>query len=372
MAEKAAPAQRLPKSLPPAAGGDGSKTPLAGPATRRLARELGVDLALVSGSGRQGRITEEDVKTFVRNLASGTVLPVAVPGDGRPTPQLPDFAQWGPVEREPLSQVRRLTAQQMSLSWTLVPHVTQHDLADVTELETFRKQHPGEPKLTVTAFALKAAAIALKEYPQVNSSLDQAAGQLVLKGYYHIGVAVDTERGLLVPVVRDVDSKSIFELAKELAGAAERARQGKAEMRGGTFTITNLGGIGGTAFTPIVNYPEVAILGLSRSRWEPVVREGQVTPRLMLPLSLSYDHRVVDGAFGRPFSAKVSFLARESAAYVALCLNSPLAAILCSGSSLGQARRISDNSPADLARLLYYYPGRKEGHPSPQRQQGRA
>ena len=199
-----------------------------------------------------------------------------------------------------------MTAQQTSLSWTLVPHVTQHDLADVTELETFRKQHPGEAELTVTAFALKAAAIALKEYPQVNSSLDQAAGQLVLKGYYHIGVAVDTERGLLVPVVRDVDSKSIFELAEELAGAAERARQGKAEMRGGTFTITpgrhRRHGVHADRELSRGSHP-----GSVAFRWEPVVREGQVTPRLMLPLSLSYDHRVVD-ALRRRFLRRLASL----------------------------------------------------------------
>jgi pyruvate dehydrogenase E2 component (dihydrolipoamide acetyltransferase) len=212
------------------------------------------------------------------------------------------------VERQPLSQVRRLTAQQTSLSWGVVPHVTQHDLADITELDAFRRQQQGGPKLTVTAFAVKAAAIALKEYPQVNSSLDQSAGQLVLKHYYHIGVAVDTERGLLVPVLRDVDRKSVLELARELAEVAEQARQGKADMHGGTFTITNLGGIGGTAFTPIVNYPEVAILGLSRSRMEAVVQDGQVTPRLMLPLSLSYDHRVVDGALGARFLRRLASL----------------------------------------------------------------
>jgi pyruvate dehydrogenase E2 component (dihydrolipoamide acetyltransferase) len=281
------------------------RVPLAGPATRRLARELGVDLDLVAGSGRNGRITAEDVKSYVRRLASGAA-PVAA-GPGVAAPKLPDFARFGPVEREPLTQVRRLTAQQTAVAWSLVPHVTQHDLADVTELEAFRKAQKGDgPKLTVTAFALKASAIALKEFPPFNASLDQGAGQLVLKRYYHIGVAVDTERGLLVPVIRDVDKKSVAELARELAEVAERARQGKAEMQGGSFTITNLGGIGGTGFTPIVNYPEVAILGLSRSRLEPVVRDGQVVPRLLLPLSLSYDHRVIDGAAAARFTRRLA------------------------------------------------------------------
>jgi pyruvate dehydrogenase E2 component (dihydrolipoamide acetyltransferase) len=198
----------------------------------------------------------------------------------------------------------------VSLSWSLIPHVTQHDLADISDLEAFRKEREGRgPKLTVTAFALKASAIALKQFPQFNSSLDLAAGQLILKRYCHIGVAVDTERGLLVPVVRDVDRKSVHELAQELADLAERTRQKKIQLddlRGGTFTISNLGGIGGTAFTPIINYPEVAILGLSRSRSQPVVRDGQMVPRLLLPLSLSYDHRVIDGADAARFTRRVA------------------------------------------------------------------
>jgi pyruvate dehydrogenase E2 component (dihydrolipoamide acetyltransferase) len=280
----------------------------AGPATRRLARELGVDLRQVRGTARGGRVTQEDVRAFVRDLASGA----AVRGGPLQAPPLPDFERWGPVERKPLETVRRRTAEQMSLAWALVPHVTQHDLADVTDLEEFRKAQPkseGAPRLTVTAFALKAAAIALRQYPQFNASIDLAGNQLIFKQYYHIGVAVDTERGLLVPVVRDVDKKSVHELARELGDIAERARAKKLtadEMRGGTFTITNLGGIGGTGFTPIVNYPEVAILGMSRSREEPVVRGGQVVPRLMLPLSLSYDHRVIDGAAAARFTRRVA------------------------------------------------------------------
>jgi pyruvate dehydrogenase E2 component (dihydrolipoamide acetyltransferase) len=278
----------------------------AGPATRRLARELGVDLHRVRGTAPGGRVTQEDVKGYVRELAAGTALR----GPGAQAPPLPDFARWGPVEPKPLEAIRRRTAEQMSLAWNLIPHVTQHDLADVTDLEAFRKQQDGKgPKLTVTAFALKACAIALRQFPQFNASLDLAGNQLILKRYYHVGVAVDTERGLLVPVFRDVDKKSVHELAQELADVAQRARDKKLtadEMRGGTFTITNLGGIGGTAFTPIVNYPEVAILGMSRGRLQPVVRDGEIATRLLLPLSLSYDHRVIDGADAARFTRRVA------------------------------------------------------------------
>jgi pyruvate dehydrogenase E2 component (dihydrolipoamide acetyltransferase) len=293
-------------AVPPAPSKTG-KVPLAGPATRHLARELGVDLENVSGSGRNGRITPDDVKAYVRQLAATPAPTAAAPAAGAmAAPRLPDFTKFGPVEAQPLSRVRKLTAGQMSLAWSLIPHVTQHDLADVTDLEAFRKAQKSGPKLTVTAFALKASAIALKEFPTFNASLDLASGQLILKRYYHIGVAVDTEGGLLVPVLRDVDRKSVAELAQELTDVAELARKGKGDMQGGTFTITNLGGIGGTGFTPIVNWPEVAILGMSRSRLEPVVRDGQVVPRLMLPLSLSYDHRVIDGAAAARFTRRLA------------------------------------------------------------------
>jgi pyruvate dehydrogenase E2 component (dihydrolipoamide acetyltransferase) len=274
----------------------------AGPATRRLARELGVDLARVPGTAPGGRVTQEDVKAFVKEWASGAQQPAShVAVSPIIAPPLPDFTKWGPVERQALDSVRRKTAQQVSLSWSLIPHVTHHDLADITELEGFRKQQDSQgPKLTVTAFALKATAIALKQFPRFNASLDLANNQLLLKQYYHLGLAVDTEHGLLVPVLRDADIKSVHDLAKEMAEVADKARQKKLtadDMRGGTFTITNLGGIGGTAFTPIINYPEVAILGISRGRLQPVYHDNaQVTPRLMLPLSLSYDHRVIDGA----------------------------------------------------------------------------
>ncbi len=285
----------------------------AGPATRRLARELGVDLRQVHGTGRHGRVVEEDIKEYVRQLASGAGLSVPAAGPGVQPPPLPNFEEWGPIEAQPLGAVRKATARQMSLAWSLIPHVTQHDLADITDLEAFRKQQSeGKgPKLTVTAFVLRASAMALAEFPNFNASIDVAGGKLILKRYYHIGVAVDTEGGLLVPVLRDVDKKHVRELAEELNAIAQRARDRKldsAELKGGTFTITNLGGIGGTAFTPIVNYPEVAILGLSRSRLEPVVRGGPIVPRLMLPLSLSYDHRVIDGAAAARFTRRLAEL----------------------------------------------------------------
>jgi pyruvate dehydrogenase E2 component (dihydrolipoamide acetyltransferase) len=274
----------------------------AGPATRRLARKLGVALERVSGSGPRGRVTQDDVIAFSQEPGRGAAAPAA--------PPLPDFEKWGPIDPQPLDAIRKKIAEHMHVSWTAIPHVTQHDLADITDLDNFRRAQEGQgPKLTVTAFALKAAAIALKEFPQFNSSLDLAGNRLIRKQYYHVGVAVDTERGLLVPVIRDVERKSVHELAAELIAVAEKARQGKLsieEMKGGTFTITNLGGIGGIGFTPIVNYPEVAILGMSRGRLEPVIKDGQIVPRLMLPLSLSYDHRVIDGADGARFTRRIA------------------------------------------------------------------
>jgi pyruvate dehydrogenase E2 component (dihydrolipoamide acetyltransferase) len=275
----------------------------AGPATRKLAREWGIDLGRVPGSGPKGRITQEDIKDFVKTVAAGA-------GSARlAAPHLPNFAQWGPVEYKPFDSIRRKTAEQVLLSWTTVPHVTQHDSADVTEIDAFRKQQDGKgPKLTVTAFVLKACAIVLKQFPHFNASLDLAKGQLVVKNYCHLGVAVDTERGLLVPVLRDVDKKSVQQIGTEMAELAERARLKKLsadDMRGGSFTISNLGGIGGTGFSPIVNYPEVAILGLSRARLQPVWRDGQCVPRLLLPLSLSYDHRVIDGADAARFTRRL-------------------------------------------------------------------
>jgi pyruvate dehydrogenase E2 component (dihydrolipoamide acetyltransferase) len=268
----------------------------AAPSVRRLARELGVDIQSVAGSGPAGRISLEDVQAYVRGaLASGGSAPAA---------PLPDFAKWGEVERKPMSNIRRKTAEHLSHAWNTIPHVTQHDRADITAIEALRKQYSAQAekaggKLTVTAVALKVVDAALRRFPQFNASIDTAKNEIVYKKSVHIGVAVDTERGLLVPVIRDVDRKGIVALSVELAKASEKARTGKLsldEMQGGGFTITNLGGIGGTAFTPIVNWPEVAILGMSRGGFEPVWNGQAFEARQMLPLSLSYDHRVIDGA----------------------------------------------------------------------------
>ena len=272
----------------------------AAPSARRVAREMGVDIGAVHGSGPGGRISAEDVRHYARAaLGAGEARTWGVAA-----PSLPDFAKWGEVERKPMSQIRRKTAEHMAQAWANVCQVTQFDQADVTHLEEIRKQYSERVeksggKLTVTAIALKVAAAALKVFPQFAASVDMARGEIVYKKYCHIGVAVDTERGLLVPVIRDVDRKNILQLSIELSQIAEKARNKKLtldEMEGGVFTITNLGGIGGTYFSPIVNYPEVAILGISRSRLEPVYIRGQFEPRLMLPLSLSYDHRLIDGA----------------------------------------------------------------------------
>ncbi|HSW44822.1 MAG TPA: 2-oxo acid dehydrogenase subunit E2 [Phycisphaerae bacterium] len=280
----------------------------AGPGTRRLARELGVDLRDVARVYPDRRVTEDLVKAFVKQSMTGGATPVAVGGATAP-PELPDFSQWGTVERVPFSTLQRKTAANLLAGWSNVPHVTQFDEADITGLEAFRRRFRDMPqgkqvKLTVTAFVLKALTIALKEYPRFNASLDARTNELILKRYYHIGVAVDTEAGLIVPVIRDIDQKNALAIASEMNEAAERARQRKVtldELRGGTFTVTNLGGIGGTAFTPIVNFPEVAILGLARSRQQPRLIDGQWHSRLVLPLCLSYDHRVVNGADGARF-----------------------------------------------------------------------
>lgn len=273
----------------------------AAPSVRRIARELGVDITHLEGTGPGGRISMEDVKEHARQLVSAQEARGAAHG-GLQTP-LPDFEKWGAVERQAMSSVRRKTAEHLTQSWA-APHVTNHDLADITEMEKLRKQYGPKAeaaggKLTMTAIALKIAASALKVFPQFNASIDMQRQEVVFKKYVHIGVAVDTDRGLLVPVIRDVDQKNIVELSVELSTMAEKARNRKLgldEMQGGSFTITNLGGIGGIAFTPVVNWPEVAILGISRSRTEPVLEDGEFAPRLMLPLSLSYDHRLIDGA----------------------------------------------------------------------------
>jgi pyruvate dehydrogenase E2 component (dihydrolipoamide acetyltransferase) len=266
----------------------------------------------VKGTGPSGRITEEDLHKHVRDLAAGPKEPQAAPG--APAVSMPDFAQWGPVDRQPISNIRRKTAESMTAAWRTVPQVTQYDLCDITDLEAQRKRYmqaKGEkaPKITVTAILLKAVVAALKEFPKFNSSFDMQAGELIYKKYFHIGVAVDTEHGLLVPVIRDVDRKSVVQLAKELDEIAKRARDRKLaleKMRGSCFTITNLGGIGGTAFSPIVYWPEVAILGVARARQEQVIQEGAAQIRLMMPLCLSYDHRVIDGADGARFCRRLA------------------------------------------------------------------
>lgn len=303
-----------PPAVPAAPLSPTSSVVAAGPATRKLARELGIDLTQVTGSARGGRVTPDDLKAFVRQLTSGGSGAATGGGAGTSlaTPPLPRFEDFGPVDRQKLSMIRKATSRQMSLSWNVIPHVTQNDESDITDLEAFRKaQNAAGQKLTVTAFALKAAAIALKRFESFNASLDSANGQLVLKRYYHIGVAVDTPTGLVVPVIRDVDRKNVIQLAGELTAIAERARLGKLDSKdlsGGTFTITNLGGIGGTGFTPIVNWPEVAILGMSRGKLAPVYKNGQFVPRLQLPLSLSYDHRVIDGAAAARFTRLIADL----------------------------------------------------------------
>lgn len=308
-----------PPPSPPAARE--SEIPLAaGPATRRLARELGVDLSQVAGSGRGGRITEEDVRRYVRErMASLAAAPVLAAGQAASAGEVPSLAdRWGPVEYLPFRSVRRRTAERLSLSWSQVPHVTHFDRADATDLEALRRRHLERAaalggKLTLTALLLRAAVVALKEFPVLNASLEE--DRIVLKKYYHLGVAVDTERGLLVPVIRDADRKTLFELARELTDLSERARAGKvepAELQGSTFTLTNLGGIGGTHFTPLINPPEVAILGVARGREEPVVRQGEIQVRLMLPLCLSYDHRVIDGATAARFTRRIVELIEDS------------------------------------------------------------
>jgi pyruvate dehydrogenase E2 component (dihydrolipoamide acetyltransferase) len=296
---------KMPVQLGKVAGTEHRQPVPAAPHVRRLARELGVDIYDVKGAGPGGRISEDDVKAHAKSLLSAAVSAAQAPRAGHfAAPKLPDFAKWGKVERVSMRGVRRKTAEHLAESWNTIPHVTQHDRADITELEQLRarfapKAEEAGGKMTVTAIALKVCAAALKVFPQFNASIDIEKEEIVYKQYIHIGVAADTDRGLLVPVIRDVDKKNIVELAVELSQLSKKARDKKltpAEMEGGTFTITNLGGIGGVGFTPIVNHPEVAILGLSRSRMEPEWINEKFEPRLILPLSLSYDHRLIDGA----------------------------------------------------------------------------
>jgi pyruvate dehydrogenase E2 component (dihydrolipoamide acetyltransferase) len=303
--QPAPPAFSMPVQLGKVAGTEHRDPVPAAPHVRRLARELGLDIYNVNGTGPGGRISEDDVKACAKaTLTAAISAAQAPPGTRFAEPTLPDFTKWGKVERVSMRGVRRKTAEHLREAWVTIPHVTQHDRADITELEQLRakfapRAEEAGGKMTVTAIALKVCASALKVFPQFNASIDMEKEEIVYKQYINIGVAADTDRGLLVPVIRDVDKKNIVELAAELSQFSKKARDKKLtpeEMEGGTFTITNLGGIGGTAFTPIVNHPEVAILGLSRGRMEPEWINGKFEPRLILPLSLSYDHRLIDGA----------------------------------------------------------------------------
>jgi pyruvate dehydrogenase E2 component (dihydrolipoyllysine-residue acetyltransferase) len=297
----------------------------AGPSVRKFARELGVDLTRVKGSGFKGRITHDDVKTFVKTSlatppASTPATARAPAGGSGGLPVIPavDFAQFGPVETKPLSRIQKISGPRLHASWVNIPHVTQFDEADITDLEATRNRlketaSKAGIKLTPLAFIIRACVKALQEFPQFNASLDPSGANLILKKYFHVGFAADTPNGLVVPVVHDADRKDIYKTARELSELSEKARAGKLspnDMQGGCFTISSLGGIGGTAFTPIINAPEVAILGVSRSTMKPVYRDGTFVPRLMLPLSLSYDHRVIDGATAARFT---TFLAQTLA-----------------------------------------------------------
>ncbi len=281
----------------------------ASPSIRRFARELGVDLTRVGGSGEKGRVTKDDVQNFVKQaLAGGATISGGMPGL-LPWPDV-DFSKFGEVESKPLSRIKKISGANLHRNWMMIPHVTQFEEADISELEAFRKELGAEyakenVKITLLAFLLKACAIALRQFPDFNVSLDAGGENLIVKKYVHIGVAVDTPEGLMVPVIRDVDQKGIVQLARELGEVSQKARDKKlpaTDMQGGCFTISSLGGIGGTCFTPIINAPEVAILGVSRATMKPVWKNGEFVPRLMLPLSLTYDHRVIDGAAGARFA----------------------------------------------------------------------
>jgi pyruvate dehydrogenase E2 component (dihydrolipoamide acetyltransferase) len=290
----------------------------AGPGVRRLARELGLDLTALAGTGPKGRITKEDVIAGVRGPAAAAPAAAAA-GAGIPEVPAQDFSKFGPVEVRPLSRIQRLSGPALHRSWLNVPHVTQHDEADITDLDAYRKELDTAAKadgyrVTLLAFLMKASVSALREFPKFNSSLTSEKDALIYKSYYHLGVAVDTPEGLVVPVIRDVDRKGIREISQELGAVSARAREGKlspADLQGACFTISSLGGIGGTGFTPIVNAPEVAILGVVRSRMTPVWDGSAFVPRLMLPLSLSYDHRVIDGALAARFARYLCHLLED-------------------------------------------------------------
>jgi pyruvate dehydrogenase E2 component (dihydrolipoamide acetyltransferase) len=316
-APAASPAPAPQASAPAAINEEGFSRAHASPSVRRFARELGVDLGRVKGSGPKERILKDDIAGFVKTALAqpagggGAGLSLGLPA----WPQV-DFSKFGPVENLALSRIKRISGPALHRNWVSIPHITQNDEADVTELEAFRKSMADEAqklgvKLTPLAFIMKAVVAALKNHPEFNASLAPAGDALILKRYYHIGVAVDTPGGLVVPVVRNVDQKGVLQLAKDLAEISAKARDGKlgpADMQGGTFSISSLGGIGGTHFTPIINAPEIAILGVSKSSMKPVWKDGQFVPRLMMPLSLSYDHRAVDGAQGARFITNLSMV----------------------------------------------------------------
>ena len=307
--------QRVPPTVPPV--GNTLSKAHASPSIRRFARELGVNLELITGSGPKHRILKEDVQAFVKaelSKSSGAGMGAAL--NLLPWPQV-NFAKFGPVELRSLTRIKQISGANLHRNWVMIPHVTQFDEADITDLEALRKESndsgkESRVKLTLLAFLMKALIAPLKKFPEFNASLDNNSNgetSLVIKHYYHIGFAVDTVNGLVVPVIRDADQKGIITIAEELAGLSSLAREGKlkpADMQGASFTISSLGGIGGTAFTPIINAPEVAILGISKAGIKPVYREGQFVPRLMLPLSLSYDHRVIDGATAARFTTHLS------------------------------------------------------------------
>jgi pyruvate dehydrogenase E2 component (dihydrolipoamide acetyltransferase) len=324
---KPPPARRRAAAPPPPPAGQESEPPpvdaeapggaesAASPSIRRLARELGIDLSKIHGSEHGGRMVMADVRAYIERLQRLADQPraAAAGASAQPPPQPIDFFKWGPIAKRPLTPLRKVIAGRMAQSWNAIPRVTQFDEADITALNELRKNHAEAcekmgARLTLTSFALKIVAGALKKHPIFNTSLDEAAGELVWKEYFHIGLAVDTEQGLIVPVLRDVDKKSILSLSKELSELAAKTRDRKIsleELQGGSFTISNQGGIGGGHFTPIVNRPEVAILGMGRGALKPVVREGRIEPRLMLPLALSYDHRVIDGGAAVRFMLEI-------------------------------------------------------------------
>jgi len=319
VAAASAPAPALSPAPAAAINEAGFAVAHASPSVRLLARELGVDLARVHGSGLKGRIVAEDVKAFVKNLLTGAAMAgggagAAPAGSALPRVKYPEFSQFGAIELKPLGRIKRISAAHLHASWVNLPHVTQFDEADITDLEAARVRLKDQAvaqgvKLTPLAFVLRAVVRTLQKFPHFNASLDERGENLVYKKYLHLGFAADTPNGLLVPVIRDADKKDVYELARALGALSEKARAGKlsaTEMQGGCFTVSSLGGIGGTAFTPIINAPELAILGVSRSSLKPVYRDGAFVPRLMLPLSLSYDHRVIDGADGARFCAALA------------------------------------------------------------------